>query len=60
MVNKMDVIKCPYCGSSSYQKLYSMTTALYNVGNDGELVDAKNEKIITHCYCLNCKKDFSY
>ena len=59
MIENSHSLMCPYCGERLYQKLYSTTTALYDVVG-GELINEQNAKTITHCYCLNCKKDFTY
>ena len=55
-------VKCPHCGESYYQYLYSTSTCLHwtPVYKDGVLINKNPNKTNNHCHCLNCDKDFSY
>ena len=54
--------KCPYCGESYYQELYSTTTCVYSpaIYKDGELISKSPSTIRSVCRCLNCGKEFSH
>lgn len=54
--------KCPHCGYSYYQHLYSTSTLVNYVPvyKDGVLINNNPNKTTNYCRCLNCGKDFSY
>ena len=54
--------KCPHCGESYYQVLYSTSTCLHwtPVYKDGVMISENPNKTTNHCHCLGCDKDFSY
>lgn len=54
--------KCPHCGASYYQELYSVSTALYcpPIYKDGVNINPDQNSSTTHCHCLECGKDFTY
>lgn len=55
-------IKCPHCGESYYMETGSMSTAVYYppIYKNGVNINPDRNKTTTTCYCLNCKKNFSY
>lgn len=54
--------KCPLCGESHYQYIYSTSTCLHwtPVYKDGVLINKNPNKTTNHCHCLNCDRDFIY
>lgn len=69
MIDKMSTelpiniyIKCPLCGESHYQYLYSTSTCLHwtPVYKDGVLVNENPNKTTNHYHCLNCNRSFIY
>lgn len=54
-------IKCPKCGESYYQELYSVTTAMYcpPIYKDGVNINPDRNKSTTHCRCCNCGEEFT-
>lgn len=52
--------KCPKCGESYYQELYSVSTALYcpPVYKDGININPNTNKVSIHCHCCNCGAEF--
>lgn len=54
--------KCPHCGESYYQELYTTTTAVYYppVYKDGVNINPDRNQSTTTCICLNCGKEFTY
>ena len=55
-------IKCPKCGESYYQELYSSCTCVYYppIYKDGVNINPDRNKTTTHCKCINCGENFSY
>ena len=53
-------VKCPLCGESYYQHLYSTSTLMHwtPVYKDGVLINRNPNKRTDYCHCLNCGKDF--
>lgn len=60
-VEELHSAKCPYCGVSYYQELYSITTCLYcpPIYKDGVNINPDSNQSTIICHCLNCGKDFS-
>ena len=54
------VHKCPECGESHYQELYTTTTCLYcpPVYEDGVIISNDRNKSTTHYRCCNCGNEF--
>lgn len=61
-VEELNARKCPYCGESYYYEKYSTTTCLYcpPIYKDGVNINPDHNTTTTHCYCLNCGREFSY
>ena len=57
-----NIVKCPHCGESYYQELYSTSTCLawIPIYKNGKIVNKDPNTTSTHCHCLECGKDFSY
>ena len=57
-----NIIRCPHCGESYYQKLYSSSTCLgwIPIYRNGELINKDPNVTSVHCHCLECDEDFSY
>ena len=55
-------VKCPNCGESYYEELYSTRTCVYYppIYKDGININPDRNTSTTNCHCLNCGKDFSY
>lgn len=55
-----ELIKCPKCGESYYQELYSdVTTAYYPpIYKNGVNINPNSNKLTTHCRCCNCGTEF--
>ena len=55
-------VRCPHCGESYYEELYSTHTSVYYppIYKDGVNINSDRNTTITNCHCLNCGKDFSY
>lgn len=55
-------VKCPKCGESYYQELYSSSTCMYfpPIYKNGVNINPDRNKIATHCKCINCGEYFSY
>lgn len=55
-------IKCPKCGESYYQELYSARTCVYYppIYKDGVNINPDRNKTTTNCRCINCGEDFSF
>lgn len=54
--------KCPECGESHYQELYTTSTALYcpPVYKNGMLICEDDiNKVTTHYRCCNCGNEFT-
>lgn len=54
--------KCPKCGKSHYQVLYSTTTCLGwgPVYYNGKLINSNPNTTTTNCQCLECGERFSF
>ena len=52
--------KCPHCGESYYEEMWSTSTAVYYppIYKDGVNINPDRNKTTTHCRCLNCNTDF--
>ena len=52
--------KCPRCGESYYEEMWSTSTAVYYppIYKDGVNINPDRNKTTTHCRCLNCNTDF--
>lgn len=61
IVRLNEIIKCPKCGESYYQELYSTCTALYcpPVYKDGVNINSDTNKVTTTYRCCNCGEEFS-
>ena len=59
--DEIEVVRCPYCGDSYYQELYSTTTCVYSpaIYKNGELISKGANKSRKVCRCLSCGKEFS-
>ena len=55
-------VRCPHCGESYYNELYSTRTSAYYppIYKDGVNINHDRNTTTTNCHCLNCGKDFSY
>lgn len=55
-------IKCPKCGESYYQELYSSSTCVYYppIYKDGVNINPDKNTTTTHCRCIKCGENFSY
>lgn len=55
-------VRCPHCGESYYNELYSTRTSVYYppIYKDGVNINPDRNTTTTNCHCLNCGKDFSY
>lgn len=62
MSMQKNTVKCPHCGESYYEELYSTSTLLgwTPVYKDGKLINSDPNIITTHCSCLSCNEKFSY
>lgn len=60
IIESQNLIKCPKCGESYYQEMYSVTTALYcpPIMKDGVNINPNSNKSTTHCHCCNCGNEF--
>ena len=60
--DKKEMVRCPYCGDSYYQELYSTTVCVYSpaIYKNGELISKTPNTLRTVCRCLSCSKEFSY
>ena len=52
--------KCPKCGGSYYQELYTTSTSMYcpTVYKDGLYVTTDMNRTNKYCYCLICNTEF--
>lgn len=55
-------VKCPKCGESYYQELYSTSTCIYfpPIYKYGVNINPDRNTTTTHCKCINCGEYFSY
>lgn len=55
-------VRCPNCGESYYEHLYTTSTLAYYpmTYKDGVLINENKNERVSHCHCLNCNKQFSY
>ena len=55
-------VRCPHCGESYYEELYSTRTSVYYppIYKDSININPDRNTTTTNYYCLNCGKDFSY
>lgn len=60
-LNESNTVKCPKCGESFYQEVYTTSTALYcpPVYKNGVNVNTDRNQTTTHCRCCNCGEEFS-
>lgn len=61
-VEELHSARCPHCGESYYQELYSESTCVYYppIYKNGVNINPDRNTTTTYCHCLNCDKDFSY
>lgn len=55
-------VKCPNCGESYYNHLYTTSTMAYypTVYKDGMLINNDVNERVNYCRCMNCNTNFSY
>ena len=60
LTGRLKVIKCPYCGESYYEEIYSeMTTAYYPpIYKDGVNINPDRNTTTTKCHCKKCGEIF--